>query len=177
MDELSQYFLIFILAATPWIEIFLVIPGGVAIGLRPVWVAIIAFAGNVLPVFVIVYGYKHWQKWRQSRSGADSVSMTRRRQRVQYIWNKYGLPGLALSGPLITGIHLATIIALAFKPSKKYLLFWMSFSLVAWSAGMTVASFYGLEVIRSGIKYFSGLMIQCISNELNSCFPLSFPVA
>ena len=155
MDLISQYFLIFILAATPWVELLLVIPAGLAMGLNPFPVAFVAFAGNAIPVFLIVYGYKHWESWRKTRVRSGTQFVTRRKQRALNIWNKYGLPGMALSGPLITGIHLATIIALAFKPPRKNLLLWMNFSLLIWTVGMTIVSFYGIEGIRSGIEHFS----------------------
>jgi hypothetical protein len=176
MDLLSQYILIFILAAIPWVELLLVIPGGLAMGLKPFFVAVLAFAGNAIPVFLIVYGYKYWQIWRQSKVKPGPYRMTRRKKRALAIWNRYGLPGLALLGPLLTGIHLATIIALAFNPAKNRLLFWMNSSLLIWTIVTTIVSYYGLEGIRSGIEYFSGLPVQGVGNELNSRFPFSFPV-
>lgn len=176
MDIQSQYLLIFILAATPWVELLLVIPAGLAMGLDPVLVALLAFAGNAIPVFVIVFLYKYWQEWRSARNNPGPVVMSRRRQRAMNIWNRYGLPGLALSGPLVTGIHLATIIALVFKPQKNSLLIWMNLSLMLWTIGMTVISFFGLEGIRSGIEYFSGLPVQGIGDELYAGLPFSLPV-
>ncbi len=177
MDVMSQYFLIFILAATPWVELLLVIPAGLAMGLAPFPVALVVFAGNAIPVFIIVYGYRYWRMWRQSKIKPEIRAMSKRKQRALNIWNKYGLPGLALAGPLLTGIHLATIIALAFKPARKQLLLWMSSSLLIWTVGMTVASFYGLEGIRSAVEYFSGLPVQGVGDELNAGFPLCFPVS
>jgi hypothetical protein len=176
MDLLSQYILIFILAAIPWVELLLVISGGLAMGLEPFFVAVLAFAGNAIPVFLIVYGYKYWQGWRQSKVKPGQNGMNRRKKRALVIWNRYGLPGLALLGPLLTGIHLATIIALAFNPAKNRLLFWMNASLLIWTIATTIVSYYGLEGIRSGIEYFSGLPVQGVGNELNARFPFSFPV-
>lgn len=176
VEIISQYILIFILAATPWVELLLVIPIGLAMGLAPFPVALVAFAGNAVPVFIIVYGYKHWLIWRQSRSGKRTAGPSRRKQRALNIWNRYGLPGLALSGPLLTGIHLATLIALVFKPARTRLLLWMNSSLFLWTVAVTAASFYGLEGIRSGIEYFSCLPVQGVGDELYSGFLFSFPV-
>ena len=155
MDIITQYILVFVLAATPWVELLLVIPAGLAMGLNPFPVAFIAFAGNAIPVFLIVYGYKYWETWRKTKVKTGTAAVSRRKQRALTIWNKYGLPGMALSGPLLTGIHLATIIALAFKPPRKNLLLWMNFSLLIWTVGMTIVSFYGIEGIRSAVEYFS----------------------
>ncbi len=152
MDTLGQYLLVFILAATPWIELLLVIPAGLGLGLNPIAVAVLAYTGNAAPVFLIVYGYQAWQNLRGSSRGADFGSASKRRQRALKIWNRYGLPGLALLGPLLTGIHLATAIALIFKPGKKSLLGWMNLSLLLWTMGVTVSVYFGLE----GWRYIAG---------------------
>ncbi len=147
MDFLWAYFLVFILAATPWVELLLVIPAALGLGLNPLPVAVLAFAGNAIPVFIIVYGYRIWQSWRLSGCEKESKPCSRRRKRALNIWNRYGLPGLAFLGPLLTGIHLAVIIALAFKPGKKALLLWMNLSLFVWTVALTAGVYYGLELI------------------------------
>jgi hypothetical protein len=177
MDMISQYLLIFILAATPWVELLVVIPAGLAMGLAPFPVALIAFTGNAIPVFLIVYGYKYWLRWRQSKVRPKDVTISKRKQRALRIWNRYGLPGLALTGPLLTGIHLATLMALPFKPPRRHLLLWMNSSLIIWTIGMTIVSFYGLEGIRSGIEYFSGFPVQGVGDEFNVGLPFCFPVS
>jgi uncharacterized membrane protein len=144
-----QYAMLFVLAATPWIELLFVIPLGVAMGLGPVPVALDAFAGNALPVILIVFGY---DRWLARRSGAptagDSRREGRRWTRAVRIFNNYGLPGLALAGPLLTGIHLATVIALLFNPDRRKLLFWMTMSLLLWTVALTMVSHGGLEAVR-----------------------------
>lgn len=145
MNELWQYGLIFILAATPWIEVLLAVPAGLAMGLQPALVAVIVLVGNTAPVFLIVSGYHYWQTWKSSRQNSNSDLTDKRRQRAQVIWDKYGLPGLALLGPLLTDIHLATMIALVLQPEKSRALFWMNASLVAWTLGLTLAFFYGFK--------------------------------
>ncbi|HET57530.1 MAG TPA: hypothetical protein ENN35_03700 [Deltaproteobacteria bacterium] len=144
-----QYAMLFVLAATPWIELLFVIPLGIAMGLGPISVALDVFAGNTLPVFLIVFGY---DRWRTSRSPVPATEDLRpggrRRTRALRIFNKYGLPGLAMAGPLLTGIHLATIIALFFNPDRRKLLFWMTTSLLFWTVALTVVSHGGLEAVR-----------------------------
>lgn len=144
-----QYGMIFVLAATPWIELLLVVPVGVAMGLAPLPVAFTVFAGNALPVFLIVFCYDQWNKWRAvSRGDSPAAGRSVRWKRALGIWDKYGLPGLAMAGPLLTGIHLATIIALFFKPERHKLLFWMTFSLFVWTVGVVLVCYAGMEVFH-----------------------------
>ena len=53
-DLLWQYALVFLAAATPWLEIMIVIPVAVGVGLSPIPVTIISFIGNALPVIGII---------------------------------------------------------------------------------------------------------------------------
>lgn len=145
MNDFWQYGLIFILAATPWIELLVAVPAGLAMGLNPGLVAVVVFVGNAAPVIVMVYGYQYWQQWRSPGQDDNPIKTGKRGQRAQAIWHKYGLPGLALLGPLLTGIHLATLIALLMKPGKTRVLFWMNASLLAWTLALTLASFYGFK--------------------------------
>ena len=53
-----EYFLVFLGAAIPWLEIALVIPLGIISGLSPVWVMLTAFIGNMLTVLVVIIGFQ-----------------------------------------------------------------------------------------------------------------------
>ena len=152
MEALWQYFLVFVFSATPWIEILLVIPAALAMGLDPWLVGVLAFAGNTAPIFILVYGYDLWRKWRAGKATDYARPASRRRRRALRIWNRYGLPGLSLLAPALTGIHLAVLIALAFRTSKKDLLVWMNISLVVWTTGLTLGVYYGIE----GLRFFTG---------------------
>lgn len=161
-----EYFVVFILAATPWIEILVVIPMAVAYGLHPLGVSLIAFTGNVLPVLGIALAYRKWIAWRNRKkenpnshsfahesnhdfaySEGDTDSTSKGKSRARNLFNRYGLPGLALLGPLLTGIYPALLMALALKNSFRHIAFWMTVSLALWAAGLGIASFYGLSLI------------------------------
>ena len=148
MDILWQYLMVFILAATPWIEILVVIPGALAMGLDPWLTGILAFAGNAFPVFLMSYGYQAWRNWMAGRQQDSVRPGSRRRRRALRIWHRYGLPGLALLAPGLTGVHLAVLIALAFRTPKKKLLVWMNLSLIIWTAGLTIGVYFGIEGLR-----------------------------
>lgn len=171
-EELGAYALVFVAAATPWIEILLVIPGGVAAGLQPVVVGLVAFAGNALPVVAVVVAYERFVSWRRRRSRerapvdaepgtADGAygspacasgpqgrgrGRTRRRERAARIRDRYGIPGLALLGPLTVGIHFATGFAVALGGGRRTVIVWMTASLAAWTVVLTAASALGYGI-------------------------------
>ncbi|SIT72352.1 Putative small multi-drug export protein [Ectothiorhodosinus mongolicus] len=137
-DLLWQYALVFLAAATPWLEIMIVIPVAVGVGLAPIPVTIISFIGNALPVLGIIALFRWWEV----RRGPIQRRWSPRAQRV---WNRYGLPGVAFSGPVITGIHLAAIMALALKADRRATVFWMTLSLAIWSLITLVVTVIGFE--------------------------------
>ncbi len=155
------------MAATPWLEILVVIPIGIGMGLHPFWVGFISFIGNFLPIILIVYSLKKFQQtawyktWKEKRAHKkylkemdnetdDSDKQLQKNKkpknkRAIAIFNKYGLPGLALLGPAITGIHLAAVIALSLKANKHQTTCWMGGSLLGWTIFLTIASYYSID--------------------------------
>ncbi|UCZ54033.1 small multi-drug export protein [Bacillus shivajii] len=173
-EALWQYTVVFVMAATPWLEILFVIPIGIAMGLNPIIVAIVSFVGNFLPILLIVYAFKQIQKakivqrWKTKREakrrkkevvregvdmeGLESETDPKKRtkkDRATAIFHKYGIPGLAIVGPILTGVHLAAVIALSLKADKHRTTFWMAVSLIAWTVLITVASYYGISWITN----------------------------
>jgi uncharacterized membrane protein len=73
---------------------------------------------------------------------------SRRRERAQRTWARYGMPGLALLAPLTTGVHLAAIAALALGSSRSQVTGWLLVSIAAWSASVTLLTVAGVEGLR-----------------------------
>ena len=75
-----------------------------------------------------------------------SRRLAKRRERIDRVWKRYGIPGLALQAPLLTGPLLATVLALGLGAPPRPLLFWMLASIVFWGATITGAAALGLSV-------------------------------
>lgn len=147
------YVLVFIFAATPWIELLLVIPAGIGIGLNPFAVAVTAFLGNLSTVYLILLGHQTLQSvWNKFKIQDGISASSNRRTKTLQIWDNYGLPGLALTSPVAVGTHFATVVAISLGSKKQKVGFWMSMSILIWTILVTVASYYGIE----SIKWFFG---------------------
>jgi hypothetical protein len=138
-DGTLQYALVFALAAIPLLEILVVIPIGIGLGLNVFGVALFAFLGNVLPIYGIVVFYGRLQTWWESRRESEPLA---RRERARRIWNQYGLPGLALVSPILTGVHLAAALALVFGSKKRAVAVWMTLAIAIWTVVLAVGSYY-----------------------------------
>lgn len=145
-DGYVQYVVIFVLAAIPVVEILVVIPIGIGLGLNPVAAAFSAFLGNILPIYGIILFYNRLKTWWRNRT-ETAAEPSKRKKRAQVIWNRYGHPGLALVSPVATGVHLAAIIALAIGSEKRSVAVWMTGAIALWAILLTAGLYYGIGYI------------------------------
>ena len=75
-----------------------------------------------------------------------SRRLAKRRERIERVWKRYGIPGVALQAPLLTGPLLATVLALGLGAPPRPLLVWMIASIVFWGAALTGAAALGLSL-------------------------------
>ncbi len=171
VDGVVAYLVVAVLAAIPWVEIAVVIPLAILAGLSPLPVAVWAFVGNLLPVLGIVWLHARWERWRHQRhqrhqrdpsggslqgghgrgdAGARELggrASGTRGQRGRRVFARWGLPGLALAGPAVTGIHLAAMVALAVGCERRPTTAWMAASLAAWTLVATVLGVAGRGLV------------------------------
>lgn len=143
---LLQYLLVFLFAAVPVIEIAVVIPIAIALGLHPILVGIAAFLGNLGSVAFFIGSYDRIATWRNRRSGNDDAASKggRRRAWAKRIWDRYGLPGVAMLSPVLTGVHLAAVIAIGAGSRTREILLWMTIAIGLWTIVLVIISIYGV---------------------------------
>ncbi|MBT2569233.1 small multi-drug export protein [Planococcus sp. ISL-110] len=146
-----EYFLIFLGAAIPWFEIALVIPLGIIWGLSPLWVIVVAFVGNMLTVLALIVGFDRFQLWYNKRQEAKGKPVSKKSERAKQIWNKYGLPGLAMLGPILIGTHIAAFIGMTLGATKKNTTVWLTISIAVWSVALGVLTAFGFDFFTKEI--------------------------
>lgn len=149
MRLLVAYLTVALAAAVPWLEVLLVVPVGIVAGLSPVAVVVVAAAGNVASLVPVVLAGDRLRAWwrRRRRQPAEAATDHGRSARARRLTRRYGLPGVALLGPLLTGIHVAALAALAGGADRRATLVWASLGVVAWSAIAGVATAFGIEAL------------------------------
>ncbi|RSL35003.1 DNA-binding protein, partial [Salibacterium salarium] len=150
-----SYVLVFVLASIPLVELAAVIPIAVIGGLYPVPAAILAFLGNALTVFLLIVfidKVKKWLKKRKDRqkddteetsSNNEETKPSKKGKRARFLFDKYGLPGLAIIGPFFVGSHVSAFMGMSFGSGRSMVIIWMLVSLLLWTVIITVASIYG----------------------------------
>jgi len=145
------YVLVFLAAAIPVIEVLVVVPAGILAGLAPVPVLLLALAGNLSTVVLVILAGDRMAAWwrarRATRSGGERTVTERPRMvRARHLAQRWGVPGLGLLAPLTTGSHLASVAALATGAGQRRVLAWMTIGLVLWSVVVAVATTLGVGV-------------------------------
>lgn len=160
LETLWQYALVYLSAATPLLEVMVVIPASVAVGLHPVPVGILAFAGNATTLVAAILGgdeliarLRHRRRHRRAEgaSGEDGTHRSerseRRQERIRKIAYRWGLPGVAVLGPITVGSHVAALAAVALRMPRGRVIVWTVGGVAAWSMLFTVLSAVGSSLI------------------------------
>lgn len=142
MGLIWQYLLVFLTAAVPMIEVMIVIPASVAAGMHPIPVGVVAFLGNATTLAVaVILGDEAIGRLRRRRRTESSVS--RRRERIRRIAYRWGLPGVAVLGPVTVGSHTAALAAVALRMPRGRVLAWSVAGVAAWSVAFVILSALG----------------------------------
>lgn len=140
-----EYALVFLGAAIPWFEIALVIPLGIVWGLSPALVMLVAFIGNLLTVLLLIIGFDRFRVWYERRQEAKGKPPSKKNERAVRIWNKYGLPGLSLLGPILIGTHIAAFIGMTLGATKRNTTVWMIISIGVWTLAFGILTALGFD--------------------------------
>lgn len=130
---------IFLAGAIPWMEAIAVVPSGIALGLDPLAVMIAAAVGNALTIFLFAYlGSSIRERIIKRRIAKGKAAESPKFEKALKAFDKYGIYGLAILGPLIIGTQFAAAAAVAagVKPLRTSLL--VTLSMVLWASGIAV---------------------------------------
>jgi len=155
MEILYYFVMLFLLSMAPFIEAMFSVPVAVMFGMPLVPVLIVAFVGNFLSLLItiwLVYGVKGAAQKRKARKeGDDSENegfMSKRRHHAKRLWDKYGMPGLAIFGMFLLGGHITALIACSLTKSRMRVTLWMTLSIVIWGGGLGIAAYLGYDFVN-----------------------------
>ncbi len=143
----GRYLLVFVLAMTPAIEPFIVIPAAIGLGFDPVATGVAAFAGSLTAVVAIVLAHERLTAWWARRTGSDVSESSDRYGRARRLWKRYGLVGLSFAGPILAGIHLTALLAVVVGEDARLTVGWLAVGLAAWTVGLVGASAVGVSLL------------------------------
>ena len=126
------------------LDMWAAIPAGLVLGLPPVLSGVAATSGGLLGAVLVTIAGERLQRWLYSQGW-----FSKRRERVERLWSRYGLIGVAFQSPVFAGTLLSTLVALGLGAPARKLLFWISVSLIFWGGVLTGAAVLGLSIFES----------------------------
>jgi uncharacterized membrane protein len=154
---------VFVGGATPWLEAIIVIPGGILAGLHPVPALIAGVTGNLLTVALAAWFGDRMRRWWRARrlerrahkedSAASAESEERpgrQARRVERVARRWGLPALAVLGPIGLGTQVSVMVAVGIGVEARRAFWWVAAGTVAWSLVAAVAAVTGMSIAGVG---------------------------
>ncbi|MBN6189052.1 small multi-drug export protein [Aneurinibacillus sp. BA2021] len=127
------------------IELWAAIPVGFALNLHPTVIAIASAIGSILAAAAVIFLGKSLRRWLTKRMKKKNG----RQGRMARIWEKYGVIGLGLASPLLTGAPLGAAIGISAGANPVKLFVWMTIGIIVWSIILTAAVALGLLSLTS----------------------------
>lgn len=157
----------FIGGAIPWLEAVIVIPAVILTGGPVVPAVALAIVGNLLTVWLAaVFGERMRNWWvrrrrarrenaREENGGVEpnpqkAERWDRRMARIDRVMRRWGMPGLAILGPLGLGTQFSALAAVAVGQSSRAAFVWVGAGTIAWSLVATGLTLAGVSAFGVG---------------------------
>jgi uncharacterized membrane protein len=138
--------------AVPWLEAVTVIPAGILLGLPPVAVVATAIVGNLATVALVAFGGERVRSWmlaRRRRRRAEGEEGGRA-SRAERVLARFGVPGLAILGPLGVGTQLSAALIVSLGVSGRRAFAWVGAATIGWSVVAALLVVWGIDVTGAG---------------------------
>jgi hypothetical protein len=147
MTFVEQILKLLSVIALATIELWAAIPAGLALGLNPLLVGLGAAVGAILGALVVVLVGGRLRSWLVRRYSGKKAKQNP--GLISKIWQRFGLIGLGLLAPLLTGAPLGAALGMSLGAPAGRLMVWISLGIVLWTAILTTAGILGLAGLEN----------------------------
>lgn len=148
LPETLQWLGAIAVSAVPFVESY----GGAMIGVfagMPLWMAVTAAViGNMLSLALVVYG-AHWIRGhilKRKNPKEISDSQQKRREKARKLFDKFGVPGVSILGPLALPSQFTAPLMVSFGANRHAVMLWMFVSVVLWGVGFGLLGAWFLSI-------------------------------
>jgi len=143
-----QWLGVILVSAIPFVESYFGAPIGILAGLHPVIAVAAAVVGNMLSLILVVY-VAHWVRTAilHKRPQQMDPEKSTKREKVRRIFDRFGVPGVSLLGPLALPSQFTAPLMVSFGASRHAVMFWMLISVIVWGVGFGLLAMWGLSLV------------------------------
>lgn len=155
---------VFLGGAAPWLEAVVVIPIGIVAGMHPVLAVIVGLTGNLITVALAAWFGQRLRRWWTARRRArghvpgnpdgpadDAGSRRARRwRRIERVMRRWGMPALAVLGPIGLGTQVTALVAVSLGVRARAAFLWVGAGTLVWSVIAAYAAVTGLNFAGVG---------------------------
>jgi hypothetical protein len=124
------------------VELWAAFPVAIGLRVRPVVAGLVAGAGSMTAVLVIVTIGGPIREWLLRRFGWGA-SGNEKSERVERLWHRYGEVGVGLLAPLLVGIPVGAAVCVALGINKAKIILYTGVVTAFWCVSLTVAMAFG----------------------------------
>lgn len=137
------------ISAIPFVESYGGAFLGALAGVHPAVAIGAAVVGNMLSLVLVVY-VAHWVRGSVLRRRDPETADPRKsakRERVMRIFDKFGVPGVSILGPLALPSQITAPLMVSVGASRHAVMVWMLVSVVLWGAGFGLLGLGFLQLL------------------------------
>ncbi|MCM3538341.1 small multi-drug export protein [Priestia endophytica] len=146
MELMYQFMMIFVIGFIPFLEAHVAVPLGVLLKLPFILTTFLGIGGNIISVLLLVLIVTLIKDKLNQHDRYPSIN--RRFAKARHYFDKYGVPGLALLGPIVGTNHISTLVSVAAGVRKENIVLWQVISISIWGIGSGLFLFYGIAAYQ-----------------------------
>ena len=144
INVVYQFVMIFIIGFIPFLEAHVAVPVGVLLKLPIISTALLGIMANIISVMLVIL-FTTLIKTKLTKNHNKST-LNGRLQKAQIYFNRYGVPGLSLMGPIVGANHISAFVSVAAGASKERVIVWQIISIILWGIGSGLLIYYGVDI-------------------------------
>lgn len=127
------------------LELWVAIPTGTAFKLHPLLNCLASGSGAIIGALAVILLGSRFRNWLLGKRKGRK----KEKGRIYRIWDKYGVIGLGMLAPLLTGAPLGAAIGISLGAPSKRLFIWMCAGIIVWTVMLTCISTCGFKILSA----------------------------
>lgn len=144
INVVYQFVMIFTIGFIPFLEAHVAVPVGVLLKLPIIPTALLGIVANIASVMLVIL-FTTLIKTKLTKNHNKST-LKGRLQKAQIYFNRYGVPGLSLMGPIVGANHISAFVSVSAGASKERVIVWQIISIILWGIGSGLLIYYGVDI-------------------------------